>query len=299
MPGTAPSASQAAHTGCESRGGRQVTREAATINKVGQTTFDFTDQVVIVTGASGGIGSALADKFAEAGADLILHGRNAETLQARVESVEALGRKAALVAGNIREPKTAEDLVRTALERFGRIDVLINNAGGNFASRLEDLSVNAWNATIDTNLSGAFHAARACLPVFERQGGGNVINVGSGSANHAHPLRGAYAAAKAGLASLTKTMAWEWADRGIRVNCVEPGATLTPASRFASPETEQKFGRYLALGRVGRPEEVADACLYLCSDAASFITGTVLQVTGGPHTSSAADVELVRGPLDA
>jgi len=273
-----------------------TTVTTATSKKVGRTTFDFTDQVVIVTGASGGIGSALADKFAEAGADIVLHGRKVESLRERVERVEALGRKAAVVTGNIREPETAEDLVRTALETFGRIDILINNAGGNFASRLEDLSANAWNATIGTNLTGPFHAACACLPVFEGQGGGNIINVGSGSANYAHPMRGAYAAAKAGLASLTKTMAWEWADRGVRVNCVEPGATLTPASRFASPETERTFGEFLALGRVGLPEEVADACLYLCSDASSFITGTVLQVTGGPHTSSPLDAKLVRRP---
>ncbi len=267
--------------------------------KSGQTSFDFTGQVVIVTGASGGIGSALADKFAAAGADLILHGRKAETLQAKAEQIQELGRKAIVVTGNIREPETADALVRAAVEQFGRIDILINNAGGNFASRLEDLSVNAWNATIGTNLSGAFHTAVACLPVFEMQGGGSIINVGSGSANHAHPMRGAYAAAKAGLASLTKTMSWEWADRGVRVNCVEPGATLTPASRFASPETEKTFGEFLALGRVGLPEEVADACLYLCSDASSFITGTVLQVTGGPHTSSPLDAKLVREPRNA
>ena len=276
-----------------------MARAATTNKKVGQTTFDFTDQVVIVTGASGGIGSALADKFAEAGADLILHGRKAEALQAKAERIGELGRNAAVVTGNIREPETAETLVRTALERFGRIDVLINNAGGNFAARLEDLSANAWNATIGTNLTGAFQTACACLPVFAGQGGGNIINVGSGSANHAHPMRGAYAAAKAGLASLTKTMAWEWADRGVRVNCVEPGATLTPASRFAAPETEKTFAEFLALGRVGLPEEVADACLYLCSEAASFITGTVLQVTGGPHTSSPLDARLVREPRNA
>lgn len=262
--------------------------------KYGQAQFDFTDQVVIVTGASGGIGSALTEKFAEAGADVIVHGRKEETLKPRVEAVESLGRKAALVTGNIKEPQTAEDLVRTAMEKFGRIDVLVNNAGGNFACRIEDYSVNAWDATIGTNLTGAFHACRAVLPVFEKQGGGVILNVGSGSANYAHPMRGAYAAAKAGLASLTKTMAWEWADRGVRANCVEPGATMTPSSRFAVGETGQKYGEFLALGRVGQPEEVADACMYLCSNAASFITGTVLQVTGGPHTSSPLDAYLVR-----
>ncbi|WAH97360.1 SDR family NAD(P)-dependent oxidoreductase [Arthrobacter sp. MMS18-M83] len=267
--------------------------------KSGQTTFDFTGQVVIVTGASGGIGSALADKFAEAGADLILHGRKAEALEAKAVQIRELGRKAIVVTGNIKEPETAGALVRAALEEFGRIDILINNAGGNFAARLEDLSANAWNATIGTNLSGAFHVSVACLPVFERQGGGSIINVGSGSANHAHPMRGAYAAAKAGLASLTKTMSWEWADRGVRVNCVEPGATLTASSRFANADIEKSFGEFLALGRVGLPEEVADACLYLCSDASSFITGTVLQVTGGPHTSSPLDAKLVREPRNA
>lgn len=277
-----------------------MTNEATIASKkVGQTTFDFTGQVVIVTGASGGIGSALADKFAAAGADLILHGRKAETLQAKADEIRELGRKAEIVTGNIKEAATAALLVSAALEKFGRIDILINNAGGNFAARLEDLSENAWNATIGTNLSGAFHTSVACLPIFERQGGGNIINVGSGSANYAHPMRGAYAAAKAGLASLTKTMSWEWADRGVRVNCVEPGATMTPASRFASGDTGKQFGEFLALGRVGLPEEVADACLYLCSGASSFITGAVLPVTGGPHTSSPLDGKLVRAPRDA
>lgn len=262
--------------------------------KHGQVQFDFTDQVVIITGASGGIGSALTEKFAEAGASVIVHGRKEETLKPRLEAVENLGREGAIVTGNIKEPETAEDLVRTAMEKFGRIDVLVNNAGGNFACRIEDYSINAWDATIGTNLNGVFHASRAVLPVFEKQGGGVILNVGSGSANYAHPMRSAYAAAKAGVASLTKTMAWEWSDRGIRVNCVEPGATMTPSSRFAVGDTGQRYGEFLALGRVGQPDEVADACMYLCSDASSFITGTVLQVTGGPHTSSPLDAYLVR-----
>lgn len=266
--------------------------------RVGHTHFDFTDQVVIVTGASGGIGGAMTEKFAEAGADLVVHGRKAETLTEKVEAVQRHGREAVMVTGNIKEEQTAKDLVAAAMDKFGRIDILINNAGGNFACRLEDMSLNAWNATIGTNLTGAFQAARTVLPVFEAQGGGVILNVGSASANHAHPMRGAYAAAKAGIASLTKTMAWEWGNRGIRVNCVEPGATLTAASRFNNSETERKFGANLALGRVGQPEEVADACMYLCSDSSSYITGTVLSVAGGPHTSSPADIQLIRGGDD-
>lgn len=267
---------------------------------VGRTTFDFTGQVVVVTGASGGIGSAVTDQFAAAGARLVLHGRRVEALEASVARLRDLGADAVWVDGNIRDPETAAAIAGKALDEFGRVDVLINNAGGNFGARLEDLSVNAWNATVEANLSGAFHCARACLPAFDRQGGGVVVNMGSVSANYAHPLRGAYAAAKAGIASLTRTMAWEWADRNIRVNCIEPGAIMTPASRFAADNTTaQRVEHYLALGRVGEPSDIANACLFLSSDAASYITGVTLPVAGGPPTSTPADIDLIRVPAQA
>jgi 3-oxoacyl-[acyl-carrier protein] reductase len=259
----------------------------------GSASFDFTDRVVVVTGASGGIGSAVVDLFARAGADVLLHGRDVQALDRGAERVRALGRRAATVSGNIRSPETAAAIVDTALSELGGIDVLVNNAGGNFGARLEDLSVNAWNATIEANLSGAFHLAKACLPTFRESGGGVIVNVGSASANYAHPMRGAYAAAKAGLASLTRTMAWEWAHLDVRVNCIEPGAVMTPSSRFAGGDTEQKVARYVALGRVGTPEDIAKVVAFLSSDAAAYITGESLVVAGGPHTSTPADVELV------
>lgn len=265
----------------------------------GRACFDFRGRVVVVTGASGGIGSALVDGFAHAGADVVLHGRNADALAAGVARVGERGRSAVAVQGNVRSAETAQRIADTALERFGRIDVLINNAGGNFGVRLEDMSVNAWNATIEANLSGAFHCARACLPSFINQGGGAIVNVGSASARYAHPLRGAYAAAKAGLASLTRTMAWEWSQHGVRVNCVEPGAVMTPASRFADAETEHRVARYIALGRVGVPSDIAGVCLFLSSEAAAFVTGETLVVAGGPHTSTPADIELVRADSSA
>jgi len=260
----------------------------------GAAHFDFTDQVVIVTGASGGIGSAVVDLFAASGADVVLHGRNEEALAAGVVRVRALGRRAVSVTGNIRSPETATAITTAAIGAFGRIDLLINNAGGNFGARLEDLSANAWNATIGANLSGPFHLATACLPHFREVGGGAVVNVGSASAGYAHPMRGAYAAAKAGLASLTRTMAWEWAADNVRVNCVEPGAVLTPASRFASADLEERVSRHIALARVGRPADIASVCAFLCSDAAAYMTGETLTVRGGPHTSTPADVDLVR-----
>ncbi len=271
-----------------------MTTEPTAMSHGGQARFDFSDRTVVVTGASGGIGSAVADMFAEAGADLVLHGRNEQALADGVERAKARGRSAVAVSGNIRSAETASEIVNAAVKRFGRIDVLINNAGGNFGARLTDLSPNAWNATIDANLSGAFYLAKACHPVFRDNGGGVVVNVGSKSANYAHPLRGAYAAAKAGLASVTRTMAWEWAEANIRVNCVEPGAIMTESSRFAVEGVEDRISRYIALGRVGLPRDVAKACLFLSSDAAAYITGETLAVAGGPHVSTPADVDLVR-----
>ena len=276
-----------------------MTTEPTNIPHSGEARFDFTDRVVVVTGASGGIGSAIADMFAEAGANLILHGRNEQALADGVRRAEQRGRSAVAVTGNIRSPETASQIVSTAVQRFGRIDVLINNAGGNFAARLTDLSPNAWNATLEANLSGTFYLAQACHPVLHDNGGGVVVNVGSKSAQYAHPLRGAYAAAKAGLASVTRTMAWEWAESGIRVNCVEPGAVTTESSRFAAGDVEDEVSRYIALGRVGLPRDIASVCLFLSSDAAAYITGETLVVAGGPNTSTPADADLARQPHDA
>lgn len=258
------------------------------------STYDFTGRCAVVTGASGGIGSAIAESFARAGADVVLHGRNTEALGQVAARVAELGRRSTIVTGNMRDPETSAAIARAAVSEFGRFDILINNAGGNFAARLEDLSVNAWNATIETNLSGPFHLAVAAYEVFKANGGGVIVNIGSASAGYAHPLRGAYAAAKAGLSSLTRTMAWEWSDANVRVNCIEPGAVLTPASRFADEETERRIAHFTARRRVGVPQDIASMALFLSSSDADFITGETIKVAGGPPTSSPGDVALIR-----
>ncbi|WP_228003032.1 SDR family NAD(P)-dependent oxidoreductase [Nocardia australiensis] len=256
----------------------------------GTLRYDFSDRIAIVTGASRGIGAHVALAFAGAGAKVVLHGRDTESLQSVADQVRALGGEAVTVTGNIRSEETAQELAAAAMDAFGRIDILVNNAGGNFAKRLEELSTNAWNATIETNLGGAFQCAKACWPVFAAQNGGVIVNVGSVSSFYAHPQRGAYAAAKAGIVSLTQTMAWEWAGQNIRVNCVAPGAILTDASRFAAADTADKVAAYIPLGRLGTPKDIADACMFLCSDAASYITGEVLTVAGGPLASSPSEM---------
>lgn len=256
--------------------------------------FDFSGRVAVVTGATGGIGGAIADRFAGDGADVVVHGRREAVLDDVVARVEAAGRSAVAVTGNIRSRATADAIVQAATDRFGRIDFLVNNAGGNFAARVEDLSENGWNATIEANLSGAFHLSAACVPVLRRTAGSAIVNIGSASASYAHPMRGAYAAAKAGLSSLTRTMAWELAADQVRVNCLEPGAVLTEASRFAAADTEQRVARYIAMQRVGRPEEIADVCLFLCSSGARYLTGQTIEVNGGPKIASPADIDLLQ-----
>ncbi|MGV9296144.1 SDR family NAD(P)-dependent oxidoreductase [Amycolatopsis sp. NPDC003676] len=268
------------------------------VSPFGGVQFDFHGRVAVVTGATGGIGGAIASRFAEAGANLVVHGRRADVLDDVVARIREQGRDAVAVTGNIRDPQTAAEIAAAAEERFGRVDILVNNAGGNFGARLEELSVNAWNAMLEANLSGAFHLAKACFPAFRRQGGGAVVNVGSASAGHAHPLRGPYAAAKAGLASLTRTMAWEWADANVRVNCLEPGAVVTAASRFADGDVEARVARFVAMNRLGCPEDIASVCLFLCSAGAAYLTGQTVTVNGGPHTATPADIDLVRAPLD-
>lgn len=255
----------------------------------GTLTFDFADRVAIVTGASRGIGAHISQALSLAGARLVIHGRDAAALDQRVAALRGMGGEAVAVQGDIREPETSTRLTAAAINSFGRLDVLVNNAGGNFSAPLESLSSNGWKALIETNLSSVFHASTACRQIFAFQGGGAIVNIGSVAGDHAHPHRAAYAAAKAGVVSLTKTMAWEWAPANIRVNCVAPGAIKTEASRFADEDVESSTTRFIPLGRLGHPSDVADACLFLCSDAASFITGEVLRVDGGPLTAMPAD----------
>lgn len=255
----------------------------------GTAIFDFTDRVVIVTGASRGIGAEIASKFALAGARVVLHGRDQQALQEQAAHVESLGAQVVTARGNLRDPDVADAVVRTALDAFGRIDILINNAGGTFASRLCELSPNGWSALVETNLHSVFFASRACYPTFEAQGSGLIVNIGSVASEGAHPSRAPYAAAKAGVVALTRTMAWEWAAAGIRVNCVAPGAIGTSASRFADDQVEAATTRHIPLRRLGQPTDVANACLFLCTTAASFITGTTLRVDGGPSPALAAD----------
>jgi 3-oxoacyl-[acyl-carrier protein] reductase len=247
--------------------------------------FDFSGQVALVTGSTKGIGLAVAGALSAAGARVVLNGRDAVALDAAVADLQATGRDVFGFRADVRDFEAVSAMVEETERRYGRLDIVVNNAGGVFACPLETLTPNGWRALLETNLTSAFHCSRAALPLLKQTGGGVIINISSVAGDHAHPLRAAYGAAKAGLNSLTKSMAHEWAPYRIRVNGVAPGPILTEASRFADPAVAAAVQDDVPLGRLGVPADVADACLFLASDAAGFVTGVTLRVDGGPPRS--------------
>jgi 3-oxoacyl-[acyl-carrier protein] reductase len=262
-------------------------------------TYDFTGQVVLVTGSSKGIGLAIADAFGSAGARVMMNGRDGSTLDSSVAALRERGRDVAGFATDTRDFEAVSAMVAETEQRYGGLDVLVNNVGGVFATPLESLSPNGWRALVETNLSSAFYCSRAALPLLKESGGGSIVNISSVAAYHAHPLRAAYGAAKAGLNSLTKTMAYEWAPYGIRVNGIAPGPILTEASRFADPAVAEAVTADVPVGRLGLPGDVADACLFLVSQSAGFVTGVTVPVDGGPLRSLPKSAEPVALPSRA
>ncbi|WP_456598582.1 SDR family NAD(P)-dependent oxidoreductase [Blastococcus sp. SYSU DS0616] len=247
--------------------------------------YDLAGQVAIVTGSSKGIGLAIAEALTAAGAAVVLNGRDGAAVDAATARLAEKGRDVFGLPADARDFDAVSAMVEETDRRYGRLDVLVNNAGGVFAAPLETLSPNGWRAMVETNLSSAFYCSKAALPLLRRSGGGAIVNISSVAAYHAHPLRAAYGAAKAGLNSLTKTMAHEWAPFGIRVNGIAPGPILTEASRFADPAVAEAVTEDVPLARLGLPQDVADACLFLVCDGAGFVTGVTLPVDGGPLRS--------------
>lgn len=248
-----------------------------------EITYNFRDKVVFVTGGTAGIGYAIARTFMQSGARIAINGRNEARLKQAAKMLDSEGSVLAL-AGDVRKWEQVQAMVNQIVEQLGRIDILINNAGGNFSAPLAEISPHGWHAVLDSNLTSVFYCSKACFPSFRKQMAGIIVNIASIAAFGAHPLKAHYGAAKAGVVALTMSMAYEWAPYNVRVNCLAPGPILTDASPFADAQVRSEVEKSIPLGRVGQPAEVADACLFLASDAARYITGTTLRVDGGPHT---------------
>src|SRR5215211_1003087 len=245
----------------------------------------FKDQVAVITGGGTGIGLAIARRLGSLGARIAIASRNSEHLESGCAALRESGIDALAVQLDVRKPEQVDEMVERTVKHFGSLDILINNAAGNFICRAEDLSPNGWSSVIGIVLTGSFYCSRAVgRYMIARKRGGAIVSilanyVWTGSPGTIHS-----AAAKAGVMSMTQTLAVEWAPHKIRVNAVAPGPIESPGAArqlWSTPEAVDRITRAVPLGRWGQPNEVADAVAFLVSPNTGFITGEVLTIDGG------------------
>ncbi len=239
-------------------------------------------KVALVTGAARGIGKAVALKFAKEGAniaftDLVID----ENGQKTKEELEACGVKVLAIASNAADFQQAHDAVAQIVKEFGRIDVLVNNAGITKDGLMLKMTEAQWDAVIAVNLKSAFNFIHACTPVMMSQRGGSIINMSSVVGVHGNASQCNYSASKAGMIGLAKSIAQEMGRRGIRANAVAPGFVITEMTDQLPEEVKQEWYNKIPLRRGGTPEDIANVCLFLASDMSAYVSGQVIQVCGG------------------
>lgn len=249
--------------------------------------FDLTGRAAIVTGGGTGIGKEIATLLARRGATLMIAARRIEALEKTAAEIRsATGQQVEILPADVTDPQAAQTLIDAALERLGRIDIVINNAGKSSFSSLAKMAPEMWDKDVRLNLNAAFYCSHAAFPHLKASGNGAIVNISSQAGVSGTPGCGAYSAAKAGLQMFTKVAAMEWGGSGVRVNCVAPGMIATELAQQAWAkagfDAMAAAGSAFALRRPGRPDEIAQAVAFLASDAASYITGETLAVNGGP-----------------
>ena len=244
--------------------------------------FDFKDKCVVVTGATSGIGKAITAAFLEAGASVACCGRkNLEALEAEFSGARE---RLFVFRADVSDLSSLRDFLEQAKAALGRIDILVNNAGVQFPKPSLTVTEEDWARTVDTNLRAYFFAAQfAAADMQARGAAGCIVNIGSVNAVTVVPEQAVYAATKAGISQMTKSLAREWGKKGIRVNCVAPGSVPTAinAAIYADPAVDRAMCEKIPMGRRGKTCEIADAALYMASEYASYITGQTLFVDGG------------------
>jgi 2-deoxy-D-gluconate 3-dehydrogenase len=246
--------------------------------------FDLTGRVAIVTGGNGGIGLGMARGMAQAGAAIVVAGRNAAKNEQAVKELAGLGARAAAVAVDVTSEASCRAMVAEAARRMGRVDILVNNAGTNIRKQPQEYSAAEWHTVLDTNLTSAFLCSQAVYPEMKKAGGGKIINIGSMMSIFGASFTAAYAASKGGIVQFTKATATAWAKDNIQINAVLPGWIDTDLTRKARKEVDGLHDRVLArtpAGRWGSPDDHAGIAVFLASAASDFVTGTAIPVDGG------------------
>jgi 3-oxoacyl-[acyl-carrier protein] reductase len=244
--------------------------------------IDLSGKSALVTGGSRGIGKAIGLRLATQGADVAFSYKGNEVAaRETAREIQALGRRALAIQGDVAQVESADAVVKTALDAFGKLDILVNNAGITRDDLIMRMSPEAWREVLETNLFGAFWMTKAVTRPMLKARGGRIINITSVSGQAGQTGQANYSAAKAGLIGLTKATARELASRGITVNAVAPGFVLTELTQDLPDELKQEITSRTPLGRFGTTEEVANAVAFLASDEAAYITGQVLAVDGG------------------
>lgn len=246
---------------------------------------DFAGQVAIITGGGTGLGRAIALNLARRGASVVLASRTAEHLNSTAAEIAAFGGTALAIPTDVREPEQVEAMVRQTMEKFGKIDILVNNAAGNFLIPAEKLTPNGWKAVVGIVLNGTWFCSSIAGKEMLKQGRGSIVNIVANYADSGCPGVVHSAAAKAGVLSLTRTLAAEWGPQGIRVNALAPGAMVTEnASKnllYNTPAMQEKIRTRIPLRRLTSDEEMAQLVVFLCTKDAEYITGSFTVADGG------------------
>ena len=254
--------------------------------------FSLEGKTAIVTGGGTGIGKSIAIEYARAGADVAVASRKMEHLEPVVAEMKKLGRRAFAMAMDVRQEGEVKALVERAVAEFGKLDVMINNAGASFVAKPEDISANGWNAVVGINLNGVFFGCKWAGRQMMAQGGGVIINVSSIAGVGGASMMSHYGAAKAAVINYTRSLAMAWGRQGIRVVCVAPGPVETEGYvdnlKRVTPDADVVYKRVasrVGMGRWGRVEEIAWPCVFLAADAGGFVNGATIEIDGGPVTS--------------